>query len=113
MTQNLPCYIVLFNLTLIHCLQGNRQAGGRGKKAHRGKGKGRGGRGQQPQQPQKRQYEDMDGDVEMKTRGERGGKRYQQRKRLAMGCNDVEMQEVGAACTAMAAEQQNAILKFC
>lgn len=74
-------------------MQGNRQAGGRGKKAHRGKGKGRGGRGQQPQQPQKRQYEDMDGDVEMKTRGQRGGKKYQQRKRLAMGCNDVEMQE--------------------
>ena len=36
----------------------------------------------------------MDGDVEMKTRGERGGKRYQQRKRKAMGLDDVEMQEV-------------------
>ena len=69
------------------------QGGGRGKKAGRGKGKGR-GRGQQQQQQQKRQYEDMDGDVEMKHRGERGGKRYRKGRAKAMGMDDVEMQEV-------------------
>ena len=47
--------------------------------------------------------------MEMKHRGERGGKRYRQRKAKAMGMDDVEMQEVevclkmcvavNAACT--------------
>ncbi len=36
----------------------------------------------------------MDGDVEMRHRSERGGKRYRQRKAKAMGVDDVEMQEV-------------------
>ncbi|KAL0018055.1 hypothetical protein WJX77_003983 [Trebouxia sp. C0004] len=79
-----------------HQQNGHKQGGGRGRKAGRGKGKGR-GRGQQQQQQQqqqKRQYEDMDGDVEMKHRGERGGKRFRQRKAKAMGLDDVEMQEV-------------------
>ena len=41
----------------------------------------------------------MDGDVEMKTRGERGGKRYQMRKQKAMR-QDTNMQdaEVSKPC---------------
>lgn len=65
---------------------------GRGKKAHRGKGKGRRQGQQNLQQQHKRQFEDMDGDVEMKTRGERGGKRYQMRKQKAMR-QDTNMQD--------------------
>ena len=76
-----------------HC-KAFQGGGGRGKKAGRGKGKGRGRGQQQQQQQQKRSREDMDGDVDMKHRGNRGGKRYQQRQRRAMGVDDVEMQDV-------------------
>lgn len=73
------------------------QGGGQGKKKRRGKGKGRGGSGQQKQEQQKRQFQDMDGDVEMRHRGERGGKRYQRQKGLAMGVRDVEMHDAEAS----------------
>ena len=56
--------------------------------------------------------------MEMRHRGERGGKRYRQRKAKAMGVDDVEMQEVevclkmyvtvNAACTLHL--PQNAVL---
>ena len=39
----------------------------------------------------------MDGDVEMRHRGERGGKRYQRQKGLAMGVRDVEMHDAEAS----------------
>ena len=39
----------------------------------------------------------MDGDVEMRHRGERGGKRYRRQKGLAMGVRDVEMQDAEAS----------------
>ena len=39
----------------------------------------------------------MDGDVEMRHRGERGGKRYRRQKGLAMGSRDVEMHDAEAS----------------
>lgn len=39
----------------------------------------------------------MDGDVEMRHRGERGGKRYRRQKGLAMGVRDVEMHDAEAS----------------
>lgn len=39
----------------------------------------------------------MDGDVEMRHRGERGGKRYRRQKGLAMGGRDVEMHDAEAS----------------
>lgn len=67
----------------------------RQKAPHRGKGKGRGrgrGRGVQPQAP--RNYEDVDAidsDIKMQVRGERGGKREQERKRKRQLGDDVDM----------------------
>lgn len=88
-----------FTLPLLQMKQHGLQ---RQKAPHRGKGKGRGqGRGRQQQAP--RQYQDVDavdGDVKMQVRGERGGKREQERKRKRQLGDDTDMVDAEASLKA-------------
>ena len=88
-----------FTLPLLQMKQHGVQ---RQKAPHRGKGKGRGqGRGRQQQAP--RQYQDVDavdGDVKMQVRGERGGKREQERKRKRQLGDDTDMVDAEASLKA-------------